>query len=168
MDSSCLEWTLRHVHATISQVDHPCVYICIYLSLLPPPLTDVYPYSAVVPPARLSFSRQLRCKNVIKGVRASAHIMKVDGDRRHGRAAASEWRPKATAVQRVCSRALHARTRARINVAMCASIRGSFLLTERIMCRDALLPSLIITNRSTEALAVRRCTGCGITIRIVH
>lgn len=47
------------------------------------------PHAIAAVPARLSFSRQLRCKNVIKGVRARererAHIMKVDGDRRHGR-----------------------------------------------------------------------------------
>lgn len=71
-------------------------------------------------PARLSFSRQLRCKNVIKGVRArkhecaSAHIMKVDGDRRHGRC---EWMTPEGHGGATCSRALHARTRARASVA---------------------------------------------------
>jgi len=106
LGSSCHNRTLRHVRATNDFSGGSPV--CVSLSSSSSTSGRWYPYSAAVLPARLSFSRQLRCKNVIKGVRAraSAHIMKVDGDRRHGRSAASEWRPKAT-VQRVCSRALH-------------------------------------------------------------
>lgn len=91
-----------------------------------------YPYPARGIPARLSFSRQLRCKNVIKGVR--------ERERAHNE---SGWRPAARPLRvndarrprrcNVCAvaRCMRVHRRERASIVTRAFFYERFLLTER-------------------------------------